>query len=67
MREFRLDFSHRPKEKSTVAALREESPDVDLTSHTAGGTPPRQDDLPVTSQDITTQLASAFQVALVTE
>ncbi len=63
LRHFRLDaFSHRPREKCTVAALRAESPDVDLsTLERKGGRPPSDEpDRPVTSRDVTTQLASAF-------
>ena len=62
MREFRLDaFSHRPKEKCTAAALRAESPDVDLSLKSHGGKPPSDDDTRfVSTKDITTQLASAF-------
>ena len=62
MREFRLDaFSHRPKEKCTVAALRAESPDVDFALKSSGGKPPSDDDTrPVTTGDVIKQLATAF-------
>ncbi len=62
MREFRLDaFSHRPKEKCTVAALRAESPDVDLALKSQGGKPPSEDATrPVTTGDVVKQLATAF-------
>ncbi len=62
LRNFRLDaFSQRPKEKCTAAALRAESPDVDLALRSAGGKPPSQeDDRPVTTRDVTTQLATVF-------
>ena len=58
---FQLDsFSHRSKEKCTAGALRAESPDVDLSIKSAGGKPAREGGGPVTSQDITQQLAQAF-------
>jgi predicted TIM-barrel fold metal-dependent hydrolase len=62
IRSFQLDsFSHRPKEQCTVAALRAESPDVDLSLKSQGGKPPSEDDArPVSTQDVTTQLATAF-------
>ncbi len=61
MREFRLDaFSHRPREACTVAALRGESPDVDLSLRSGGGKPPAGEARPVTALDITQQLASAL-------
>jgi predicted TIM-barrel fold metal-dependent hydrolase len=62
LRHFRLDaFSHRPKAKCTVAALRAESPDVDLSLQSQGGKPPTEGgERPVTSQDITRQLATAL-------
>ena len=61
MREFRLDaFSHRPKEKCTVGALRAESPDVDLALKSHGGTVPAKGMRPVTARDITTQLAQLY-------
>ena len=62
MREFRLDaFSHRPKEKCTVAALRAESPDVDFSLKSSGGKKPSEDDTrPVTTGDVVKQLATAF-------
>jgi predicted TIM-barrel fold metal-dependent hydrolase len=62
LREFRLDaFAHRPREGCTVAALRAESPDVDLSLESHGGKPPTEDaGRPVTSRDIAMQLATAF-------
>jgi hypothetical protein len=62
LREFRLDaFGQRPREKCTAAALRAESPDVDLALKSQGGKPPTEGDpRPVTTEDITKQLASAF-------
>jgi predicted TIM-barrel fold metal-dependent hydrolase len=61
MREFRLDsFSHRPKEKCNVGALRAESPDVDLALKSHGGKSPAEGARPVTAQDITTQLAQLY-------
>jgi predicted TIM-barrel fold metal-dependent hydrolase len=63
IRDFRFDpFAHRPKEKCTAAALRAESPDVDLTLTSTGGKPPREaGDGVITTRDVTTQLASAFE------
>jgi predicted TIM-barrel fold metal-dependent hydrolase len=62
LRHFRLDaFAHRPKERCTAAALRAESPDVDLSPRSQGGKPPSDGSGPfVTTKDVTTQLASAF-------
>ncbi|MBW2390081.1 MAG: amidohydrolase [Deltaproteobacteria bacterium] len=63
MREFRLDFhASRPKEKSTVAALRAESPNVDMSPiKNAGGTAAHEDgNRIVTGGDIMRQLAGAF-------
>ena len=62
LRHFRLDaFAHRPREKCTAAALRAESPDVDLSLRSGGGKPPSPDAArPVTTRDVTAQLASAF-------
>jgi predicted TIM-barrel fold metal-dependent hydrolase len=61
IREFRLDpFSHRPKEKCTVGALRAESPDVDVALKSHGGNAPAQGTRPVTARDITTQLAQLY-------
>ena len=57
-------FAHRSREKCTAAALRAESPDVDLSLHSAGGHPPRDDGRPVTSEDITRQLATAFMTPI---
>jgi len=63
MREYRLDsFSHIPKEKCTVGALRAQSPDVDVSVRRVGeGKPPTFDpNKPVTTEDVTKQLMSAF-------
>jgi hypothetical protein len=51
-----------PREKCTVGALRAQSPDVDLgTRSIRGGTPPALDpSKPVTTEDVTKQLMSAF-------
>ena len=58
---FRLDaFAHRPREKCTVGALRAESPDVDLSPHSAGGRPPTDRTRVVTAGDITRQLAALY-------
>lgn len=65
LREFQLDaFAHRPRERCTAAALRAESPDVDLSLKSQlGGKPPREGGSgAVTTKDVTTQLASAFAV-----
>jgi predicted TIM-barrel fold metal-dependent hydrolase len=62
LRFFQLDaFAHRPKDKCTAAALRAESPDVDLSLRSQGGKPPSEEtNRPVTTQDVTSQLATAF-------
>lgn len=63
LRFFRADpFSKRPKEKCTAAALRAESPDVDvMPKHLRGGKPPTAElGRPVTSGDILQQLASVY-------
>ena len=63
MREFRFDYpASRPMEKSTVAALRAESPQVDITPIVGvGGTAASDDqDRVVTGGDIMRQLAGAF-------
>jgi predicted TIM-barrel fold metal-dependent hydrolase len=62
LRHFRLDaFAHRPRERCTVAALRAEARDVDLSLRSSGGKPPSDDPKrPITSQDVVRQLASAF-------
>ena len=63
MRDYSFDpFVHRKREDCTVGALRAESPDVDMTLIDAGGTPASADETrPVTSLDITQQLAHAFE------
>ena len=53
-------FTARSQEKSTVGALREESPDVDLSPHSAGGNPAVDEKRPVTAADITKQLAPLY-------
>lgn len=66
MREFRLDpFPSRPRERSTVAALRAESPDVDLSPLVgAGGRRPHDDgDRIVTTGDVMRQLAGFLREA----
>jgi predicted TIM-barrel fold metal-dependent hydrolase len=63
LRHFRLDaFRHRPREKCTAAALRAESPDVDLSPKSQlGGKPPIHGEArPVTTQDVMAQLASVY-------
>ncbi len=63
LRHFRLDaFRHRPKATCTAAALRAESPDVDLSEKSQlGGRPPVQGEKrPVTTQDILSQLATVY-------
>jgi hypothetical protein len=62
IRDFRFDpFAYRPKEKCTAAALRAESPDVDIALTSTGGKPPREEgEGIITTKDVTTQLASAF-------
>jgi hypothetical protein len=65
LRIFRLDaFHHRPREKCTAAALRAESPDVDLaTKSVRGSKPPTEGGVrPVTTADVMQQLAGAFAV-----
>jgi hypothetical protein len=46
-----------------VSALRAESPDVDLGLRSQGGKPPTEEVRPVTTRDVTMQLASAFTEA----
>jgi len=62
MRHFQYDpFAHIPKEKCTVAALREQARHVDTTPKSAGGAAPAPADAPfVTIGHIMKQLASAF-------
>ena len=59
---FRLDpFKHRPREKCTVAGLRAEATDVDLTLKGHGGRRPNQDDTkPITAGDIVSQLSDVY-------
>jgi hypothetical protein len=64
LRAFQLDaFAQRPRERCTVSALRAESPDVDLELRSQGGKPPTDNVRPVTTRDVTRQLASAFSEA----
>ncbi len=65
LRHFRLDpFAHVPKERCRVGALRALARDVDLSVTSKGGKPPAPTrDRPVTSQDVTRQLASALATA----
>ncbi len=61
---FRFDpFAHRPREKSTVGALRAEAQDVDLSPHSAGGNPATEGGRVVTAADITRQLAAVYAPA----
>ena len=61
MREFRVDsFSHRTREQCTVAALRAEAGDVDVSLKSHGGKAPVDEVRPVTAQDITSQLAQLY-------
>jgi hypothetical protein len=62
IRFFRAEpFRHRPKEKCTAAALRAESPDVDLSVRSQGGKPPTATlGRPVTTRDVLEQLASVY-------
>jgi predicted TIM-barrel fold metal-dependent hydrolase len=62
LRVFRMDpFVERPKARCTVAALRAESPDVDLSVHPRGGKPPAADAAqPVTTADVLQQLSSVY-------
>ena len=53
-------FKHRPKEQCRVAALRAESPDVDLSIKSQGGKPPPTEKRPVTTADVMQQLASVY-------
>lgn len=55
-------FAVRPKDKCTAAALRAESPDVDTAPKSQrGGKPPVEGERrPVTTKDITDQLATAY-------
>jgi len=62
-RAFQFDpFKHRARAKCTAAALRAESPDVDLSTRSQlGGKPPALDGTrPVTTQDVLSQLASVY-------
>jgi len=63
IRDFHYEpFAHRPKEKCTAAALRAESPDVDLSLTSTGGKPPREaGEGVITTRDVTKQLATAFE------
>jgi hypothetical protein len=61
MRTFSFDgFKHRPRARCTAAALRAESPDVDVSVRSQGGKPPATDAGPVTTGDIVRQLAAVF-------
>jgi len=64
LRAFRFEpFGVRPREHCTVAALRAESPDVDLTIRSQGGKAPTDVTRPVTTQDVLRQLASVYSTA----
>ena len=63
MRLFQYDpFRHIPRAQCTAGALRAQAKDVDLSPlKTGGGTPPSvEPGRPVTTADVTKQLASAF-------
>ena len=63
MRHFQFDpFVHRPREKSTVAALRAEATDVDLSVRVGGGgkPPSAYQSGFVTVGDLQNQIATAF-------
>jgi predicted TIM-barrel fold metal-dependent hydrolase len=62
LRHFRLDaFAHRPRELCTVAALRAEAHDVDLSLKRQGGKPPVEDAAkPITAGDIVSQLSNVY-------
>ena len=62
MRAFSLDaFKYIPREQCTVAALRAQARDVDLSLIRGGGKPPSDGaGAFVTTRDVTTQLATAF-------
>jgi predicted TIM-barrel fold metal-dependent hydrolase len=63
MLHFRFDpFVHRPRHACTVAALRREATEVDLSLRSHGGKPPTQRPSgPVTTREVTEQLMSAFR------
>ncbi len=62
MRAFDFDaFKHRPRAKCTAAALRAESPDVDVSVRSQGGKPAATGAGPVTTGDIVRQLAEVFK------
>lgn len=61
LRFFSFDpFRYRSREQCTVAALRAESPDVDLSIRLQGGKPPTTEKRPVTTQDVLQQLATVY-------
>ena len=62
LRHFQLDaFQHRPQAKCRAGALRAEAKGVDLSLKSHGGKPPQEKKGRfVSTQDVTTQLASAF-------
>jgi hypothetical protein len=61
---FRFDpFRHRTREKCTVAALRAEARDVDLSPHKAAGMPPTTEKRVVVAGDIVKQLAPIYAPA----
>ena len=61
MRHFQLDsFSQIPRDQCRVSALRAQAGDVDLALRSHGGKPPSEHEGPVTTKDITTQLASVY-------
>jgi predicted TIM-barrel fold metal-dependent hydrolase len=61
MRLFRFDpFAHRKQDDCRVGALRAESPDVDVSPHSAGGNPAAAAGEIVTANHITSQLAALY-------
>ncbi len=56
-------FAHRSREQCTVKSLRAESPDVDVSEHSAGGNPAAGEGEVVTASHITQQLASLYAPA----
>ena len=58
---FQFDpFEHRTRDQCRVGALRAESPDVDVSEHSAGGNPAAKAGEIVTANHITSQLAAVY-------
>jgi predicted TIM-barrel fold metal-dependent hydrolase len=58
---FRFDpFAKRPQQRCNVGALRAQSPDVDLSPHSAGGRPATGSGRIVTAGDIVRQLSAVY-------